>query len=217
MKTCAALLFGCLFLTSTLRAEGGGEGGGDGNAVLFSDRYFEFVKRHKSPGEPATYEQKSRQSIFAQINVPYNGAGAITAETVVSVTVGEFSHSARLSDDPAWSAGKTEAQFTIAPTALGAGEGGGEGIKNLRYSWANGRFAVRLFGANIGSIVTSSFVGQETKFHVEVPVGLSLGEFSRSLVGFAKGKAKVVEQTHGAESFRLSRVKGFSTLRPPVQ
>src|SRR5436190_4732922 len=105
----AVLLSLCLGPTAGFAADTGG-----GESKFFFEFYGDkLVARGRPPN--VTYVVKTISTISALFSVntgtfnPMTG----TSATQVSFSVGDFSHSATLSQDPQWSPGKTTAKFVI--------------------------------------------------------------------------------------------------------
>lgn len=217
MKPISSLLAPGVVAAALLFCSAHGEGGGEGGSgAFFSASKNDFLKRQGQPPNQ-TFEVQTRQYVQGSVatNVRDYDPTTATAQTVVSLSVGDVTHSASLAEDPSWTPGKRVATFEIKAPNIGDGGGGDRILARFKYQWSSTRLSVTFSGTAIGSIVADDYYGSEQKFYVPVAVSVGIGEFLTDVTSFAKGKARIVNKEKGGQQFSLNKVSLVSKSTPP--
>ena len=129
--------------------------------VAFTEVRNDSLKRVALPGEDPTFVVSANTETTIALKFPLVefAPGSVDESTLVSISVGGFSHEAALGDSPNWRNGRNRAKFPIlveTDRLDDAGDPVVERVGSIVYTWTDRKLVVTVSGHGVGSIVADS-------------------------------------------------------------
>jgi|GEM_PF-5849351 len=194
----------------------------------YTDSYEEgivtTVEEGESSSEVMPKDATSEMKISAKLSMTGIDPAALDGTTSVEISVGSFSFSGMLMDDPAYYAGKTSAQIRLVGPDYATGEDVNAGVVTLTWSGSALNLAVSARYRGGYSIDAANYEGADGEIAEEGSCSVRFADrILEDRIVYVTGSASVRTKTVGtgdsAEEFELSTVKtsgAIDSTRPRV-